>query len=785
MQKRINVSVRDIADFSLASGDIETYAAFGYREAALDGTQNHIRFQKDMIKQYGEDCFAKEVYVEDVLENDVVYMVITGRIDGVLKTDDSNIFVYEIKTTCKDINEIKPADRPEHLGQAHCYAYMYCKKNNIDATGIRLVYINRENQDSITFEYRLTFKQLESIYSELSNRYLDWVTGITAWKTIRNQSIETLEFPFASYRAGQKTLMSEVYNCIDDAVKLFATAPTGIGKTMGVLFPAIKALGAGLVDKLMYLTAKTVTAKVAVDAYKKLEKNGLNLRTVCITAKDKVCPMDKKDCDPEKCPRANHYYIRARACLKEILHEQFFDRDIITRYADEYNICPFELSLDVSGYCDLIICDYNYLFDPRVRLQRYFDYENEQSFCFMVDEAHNLVERGREMFSCSIGIKQLEDFKDSIKKEWKALRKSVNALINEMKELQAEHFSTMNQGFISQAELPLVLTDRANRCVNDIMMYDLSKIPDDKRESFLEGMFNILFFSRVAQMYDRRFTTLFTSDGKGLDVKLMCLDPSYLLRQSMDTGRSAILFSATLEPKRYYMDLLGGDGNMDSFLTLDSPFPRENLKVKLVTDISTKYKDRDLSYEKIAQLLKKQFSQKTGNYMVFFPSYAYMRRVVEIFTDLCPDMDILEQKPYMDDAERSLFLERFEKFGENTLVAFAVMGGLFGEGIDLVGEMLSGVAIIGPGLPMLCPERELIKKYFDDIDMNGFDYSYTFPGMNRVLQAAGRVIRSETDTGFVLLIDSRFGTAKYRSLFPKWWNCSNMYNSFEEDGFLC
>jgi DNA excision repair protein ERCC-2 len=540
------------------------------------------------------------------------------------------------------------------------------------------------------------------------------------------------------------------------------------------MFPAIKALGAGLVDKLMYLTAKTVTAKVAVDAYKKLEKNGLNLRTVCISAKDKVCPLEKRDCDPEKCPRANQYYLRARQCLNDMLHEQFFDRDIIARYADSYNICPFELSLDLSNYCDLIICDYNYLFDPRIRLQRYFDYQNEQAFCFMVDEAHNLVERGREMFSSTLNSKQMKAFKESIKKEWKVLRKNVNAVIAMMNSLKKDHFENMNEGFIYQEQLPDNLVEEVNKCLNSIMMYDFKKIPEDKREDFLDGLFNLLYFARVADFYDKRFVTLYTNNTKGLDIKLMCLDPSYLLKEGMDMGRSSILFSATLEPRRYYMDLLGGDMNIDSYIALDSPFPKENLRIRLVTDVSTKYKDRDYSYEKIAEILKKEFSRKTGNYMAFFPSYAYMRKVMDIFTVIYPDAVIMEQKPYMDDIDRAIFLNRFEQFGDNTLVAFAVMGGLFGEGIDLEGEMLSGAAIIGPALPMVCPERELIKKHFDESDMNGFDYSYTYPGMNRVLQAAGRVIRSETDTGFVILIDSRFGTSKYKSLFPKWWNYSNI-----------
>ena len=777
MQKKINVSVRDIADYSLNKGDIETHAGFSYKEAAFEGTQNHIRFQKEMIKEHGKESFTKEVYVDDLAENEEISMNITGRIDGLLKTDTQdgiNTYIYEIKTTNRDISEVKPSDKPEHLGQAQCYACMYMKKHGLESIGVRLVYINRENQDSITFEYSYTYDEIQAIYSDLVLRYLNWITGIRKWQIIRDQSIERLEFPFSSYRNGQKRLMGEVYNCINDSIKLFITAPTGIGKTMGVMFPAIKALGAGLVDKLMYLTAKTVTAKVAVDAYKRLEKNGLNLRTVCISAKDKVCPLEKRDCDPEKCPRANQYYLRARQCLNDMLHEQFFDKDIIARYADSYNICPFELSLDLSNYCDLIICDYNYLFDPRIRLQRYFDYQNEQAFCFMVDEAHNLVERGREMFSCTLNLKQMKLFKDSVKKEWKVLRKNVNAVIAVMNSLKKEHFENMNEGFIYQEQYPDNLVEEVNKCLNSIMMYDFKKIPEDKREDFLDGLFNFLYFARVADFYDKRFVTLYSDSTKGLDIKLMCLDPSYLLKEGMDMGRSSILFSATLEPRRYYMDLLGGDADVDSYISLDSPFPKENLRIKLVTDISTKYKDREYSYEKIAEILKKEFTRKTGNYMAFFPSYAYMKRVMDIFTVIYPDAVVMEQKPYMDDIDRAIFLNRFEQFGDNTLVAFAVMGGLFGEGIDLEGEMLSGAAIIGPALPMVCPERELIKKYFDESDMNGFDYSYTYPGMNRVLQAAGRVIRSESDIGFVILIDSRFGTSKYKSLFPKWWNYSNI-----------
>lgn len=777
MQKKINVSVRDIVDYSMNRGDIEARGGMFIKDSGLDGTLTHVHFQREMIKIHGKEQFLKEVYVYHEISNEEVICAITGRIDGILRITESDInkiYLYEIKTTVKNINDILPADHPHHLGQAQCYAYLYMLAKELKTINIRLVYVNREDFNQVIFEYPFGIEELGKLYNELAYKYLNWLTSIRKWQIIRDQSIEKLDFPFTDFRIGQKKLMSEVYNCINDEVNLFAQAPTGIGKTMGVMFPAIKALAAGLTDKIMYLTAKGVTSKAAVDAYKKLEKEGLNLRTVCITAKDKVCPLEKRDCDPERCDRAKEYYLKARPALKDALQEQFFNRDVIDQYANRYGICPFELSLDLALYCDLIICDYNYLFDPRIKLQRFFDGDSDVRFTFLIDEAHNLVDRGREMFSCSLKTEDVRLLKGAVKKEWKGLKKCVNAVQAEMKALEKEQFSTMNEGFITQEDLPDGLVEKVQKALFAMQTCDTEELKDEDKQKYLDGLFNFMYFVKVSEFYDKRYATFYITNSKELEIKLMCLDPSYLLKDGLDKGRSSILFSATLEPSKYYMDLLGGDPEMDCFLSLDSPFPRENFTVRLVTDISTKYKDREFSYAQIAQILKKEFSKKVGNYMAFFPSYDYMRKVSGIFREIFPDAEVMEQQSRMDDIDRGLFLDRFDEFGDKTLVAFAVMGGLFGEGIDLVGDKLSGAAVIGPGLPMVCGERELIKQYFDNNEMSGFDYAYTYPGINRVLQAAGRVIRTEEDKGFVILIDSRFGTPKYRALFPKWWKYGNI-----------
>ncbi|MDX1357863.1 MAG: helicase C-terminal domain-containing protein, partial [Clostridia bacterium] len=712
--------------------------------------------------------FNREVFLRDELSNDDVVLTVSGRIDGLLTGGDRPC-IYEVKSTGKDINEIGMDEFPEHWGQAICYAGIYLKTAEFDSIEIKIVYINRDTKEKKEFGRYYEKEQLSEIYNDYAGWYLSWMTQVRKWEIIRNISIRNLPFPFPNYRMGQREMAEKSYIAIRDEKRLFVQAPTGIGKTMGAMFPAVKALGEGLVDKIFYLTAKTVTAGIAVENYKKLSDAGLNLRTVVITAKDKVCPLEKRNCDPDYCDRAHNYYERAPKAVKDILGNQFLDRVLIRKYADLYNICPFELALDASLYCDMIIGDYNYLFDPRVKLLRFFE-EVKEEYCFLVDEAHNLVDRGRDMFSCEIEKRSIMEVKRNTDPDWDDMKKRLEIINREMLDIKKERFEdTKGTAYDSSRDIPGRIVTACKRCAAVMEKYIDHEMDDEYNSIFMDLYFNLLFFCKVAELYDERYATFYILKSNNLKIKLMCLDPSYLLGKAMDKGRSAILFSATLEPSSYYMNILGGRDE-DSNISLPSPFPDENLKVAVEGRISTKYRDRDLSYDDIAFVLRDSFKVRTGNYMVFFPSYKYLNSVLSTYEQICGDMEILVQQPGMDEVEREIFLKRFDDHGDSTLVAFAVMGGIFGEGIDLAGDKLSGVAIIGTGLPMVCPEREMIKQYYDETNGRGFDYAYTYPGLNRVLQAAGRVIRSEVDKGFVVLIDTRFAGRKYRALYPYWWS---------------
>jgi len=612
------------------------------------------------------------------------------------------------------------------------------------------------------------YEQLEKLFNGYAYIYLNWMTNLRRWYVIRNNSAKSMEFPFTEYRFGQRQLAVNVYKAIRDEHRIYISAPTGIGKTMGTLFPAIKALGEGIVDRIFYLTAKTITKSVVTQAYKLLSNNGLNLRTVVITAKDKVCPFEVRKCDPMVCDKANGYYERMPQARKEMLKEQYFDRETINKYAMLHNICPFELSLDIANYSDLIICDYNYVFDPKVKLHRFFD-EVKENYCFLVDEAHNLVDRGRSMFSAEILKSDILRLKRKTNPKWEDVKKRLTKVNNEINILKKKYFDSIREGYYQESEIEGRLVTAVKRTATIMEKYFDYDMTEEYLDIFLDVYFKLYYFSKAAELYDERYKSFYVLDKNDLSIKLMCIDPSYLLSKAMDNGINTTLFSATLEPKRYYMDVLGSR-EFDKSMSLYSPFPKENLKVIVEGRISTKYKDRDMTYDKIAMLLKKSFNEKIGNYIVYFPSYKYLNSVLEIYKSIETNNEILVQKRNMDEFEREIFIERFNNHGKITLVAFAVMGGIFGEGIDLEGEKLNGVVIVGTGLPMICPEKEMIKDYYDIKLAKGFDYSYIYPGINRVLQAAGRVIRTENDRGFVILIDSRFAGARYRQLFPTWWD---------------
>ncbi len=765
--KSIRVSVKELVGFCTGGGDISKGGAGSAYEDAGEGTAIHNAFQKKMENEHGE-AFKSEAYLKDTIKSDEMELTVTGRADGVLETS-SHTEVYEIKSTWRMPEDIREDENPAHWGQAVCYGHMLSTGRESEKPFlIRLLYINRETGESKSFEKQYTGQELGKLYKGFADAYIEWMQKVRKWESIRDSGIKNLSFPFSEYRPGQRQMAAGVYRAVKDGERLFVQAPTGTGKTVAALFPCIKAMGEGLLDRIFYLTAKTVTSGIAVENCKKLCAGGLNLRVILLTAKDKVCPLEKRRCDPDYCERAKGYYDWSKEEVEDLLANQFLERGIIREYADKYNICPFELALDASLYCDVVICDYNYLFDPRVRLIRFFA-EVKEDYGFIIDEAHNLVDRGREMFSCELSAKTIAGLQRGTKEEWKDLEKRLMDLGAEIEKLAVEKFpENKRKVAAASVDLPYILAEKAMKCSAVMEGYLEEEMPEEYFAEFMDMYFNLLFFAKIASLYDDKFNTFYMRDETDIKIKLMCLDPSKLLACALDAGKGAVFFSATLQPVKYYRNLLGGR-EFDPDLLLPSPFPEENLFVAVEARISTKYRNRHLSYEDIAFLLRAAFDRRTGNYIVFFPSYKYLQEVLQIYEVIKGHAKTLVQKPGMDEQEREDFLQKFEEYGNRTLVAFAVMGGIFGEGVDLPGEKLSGAVVVGTGLPAVCNERELIRRYYDETNGEGFDYAYTYPGLNRVLQAAGRVIRSEKDKGFVILIDGRFAGRKYRDLFPSWW----------------
>jgi DNA excision repair protein ERCC-2 len=561
-----------------------------------------------------------------------------------------------------------------------------------------------------------------------------------------------------------------VYKTLTVGRKLYAQAPTGTGKTIATIFPAVKALGMGYVEKVFFLTAKTVTRQLAEEAFNRLRKAGLRFKTITLTAKEKICFIPGAACTPEECPYAKAYYDRIGLALNDCWGLEAFTREVIEQQARKHMICPFEFSLDLALWADAVICDYNYVFDPRVYLKRFFDENNVQN-CILVDEAHNLVDRAREMYSAEITKQAFMDLKKSIKDKLPRLAKAIgkiNSFLVKTGKLCVEK-SAVGQPDYCVREQPLTDMFPLLRKYTSLAEEWLAKNePSDYREELLDIYFKVYAFLRTADMYDERYVTYVEKVEKDVKLKHFCVDPSYLLRQALARGRAAVFFSATLTPLEYFWEMLGGEEG-DCKIAVASPFARENLCLLVATNISTTYKTRENTYDEVVDSITAAIEARAGNYLVFLPSYRYMDEVYQRFCLKNPLTRIIRQVGEMAEEERLEFLRQFSGDNAVTLVGFAVMGGIFGEGIDLAGERLLGAIVVGVGLPQVCLEREIIRKWFDNNGRQGFEYAYVYPGMNKVLQAAGRVIRTENDRGLVLLIDDRFFQSRYRRLFPTEW----------------
>jgi DNA excision repair protein ERCC-2 len=790
-EKRLHtVSVRDLVEFVLRRGDLGGQREFVGSDRALAGIRGHQKIQRSRPSGY-----LTELPVEHRVDVDEFALQIRGRIDGLLITSE-RVLLEEIKTVSATWDH--QAD-PLHWAQAKFYGFMHARENALKELVIQLVYLELPAGKITEFRQTFSFGELSDFFTTTTAEYVAWLRERHHWCLARDASIAALAFPFPEYRPGQRELAVAAYRVLTNGGRLFLAAPTGIGKTISTLFPAVKELGEGKLERIFYLTARTVGRSIAEKALVDLRRAGLKLRAVTLTAKEKVCVHEGHPCDPLTCPFARGYYDRVKPAIREALEREEISRSVLETVGQKHQVCPFELSLDLSVWADAVICDYNYVFDPQVYLRRHFA-EDGGAYGFLVDEAHNLVERARDMFSADLNGGEILNVKRAIKMAAPRCSKALAQLHTAMRKLgndaepseatieasdssfelnlfpvKAATIWEQDNGVSTSIEFPESLIEPLETALEEAERWLVKNQPTEFREALLALYFRLHSFRRTAEVYDERFVTIIESDPSTM-VRLFCLDPSLLLRKALARGKAAIFFSATLTPMDYYRTLLGGAPE-DCVLQLASPFPPENLAVLIHDRIQTHFKGRAESQRDVVEAIGTLVSGRPGNYLVYFPSYQYLNSVLQEFQVRHSTVPVLVQRPGMTEPERDAFLTAFSVEHGETLVGFAVLGGIFGEGIDLVGERLIGAVIVGVGLPQLCVERDLIRDYFQQHNSAGFEYAYTFPGMNRVLQAVGRVIRSETDHGVVLLIDARFNEVRYRRLFPAWWKYMRVRHS--------
>ncbi len=766
-KREIKISVRTLVEFLMRSGNLDN--RFTGRDRLADGARLHRKLQK----AYGENDRA-EVHFRRSAELDELTFTVIGRADGVLDKD-GRVTIDEIKTTTLPLEELEEDQSAVHWAQAQCYAFMLAEQEGLPEVDVQLTYVHADTEEIRVFTRCFGFEALRTFFDGLVQGYLDWARMTASWGELRDESIRALEFPFAQYRAGQRALTAKTYHALRDGTRLYAQAPTGIGKTMSTLFPAVKAMGEGMCDKVFYLTAKTITRAVARDALCRLREGGLRFKSVTLTAKEKICFLDTPSCTPEGCPYAKGHFNRVNAALHELIsNNDDITRETVEQYAKIHTVCPFELSLDATLWADAVICDYNYAFDPRVYLKRFFSQEDASCECvFLVDEAHNLVDRAREMFSAELCRRPFSGIKRAVGKSAPRLSKRLTAVIKAFATLAEECPDECDTAV--QQELCEPLHYACEHAANELERWlkEHGK-EDDRYDDILQLYFDCLTFARTAELFDSRYVTLIDTNNHDVRVKLFCVDPSVLLHRALSRARGAALFSATLTPLDYYKEILGGR-EQDETVRLPSPFDPARLRLLLCSTVSTAYRDREGSYGQVAQVIAATAQGKPGNYLVYFPSYGYLEQVYGLFASLYPDIPTLVQRQGMTEPEREAFLTRFEAQSDQTLVGFAVMGGAFSEGVDLRGERLIGTVIVGVGLAQLNPEQDIVRDYFARENGMGFEYAYMYPGMNKVLQAAGRVIRGENDRGVVVLVDRRFARRDYLALFPTHWHgCLNV-----------
>lgn len=784
---RIKVSVRDLVEFILRAGDIDNRYARADMTAMQDGSRLHRKLQKEAGDDYRAEVTLK-IEAPVTYDGESFLLCVEGRADGIFTDEGAGTqeipmeerpltFIDEIKTTLRNVSDME-VPVSVHRSQAMCYAYIYSRDRGLGHIGIRMTYCNQDTEEVKYFEELFEFITLDEWFKRLINEYAKWAAWQAKWIRKRDASIKAATFPF-DYREGQRELVGNVYTTISRGKRLFIEAPTGVGKTISTVFPAVWAMGEGKAEKLFYGTAKTIARTVAEEAFGTLIARGMSLKCITITSKEKVCILDKPECNPVACTRACGHMDRVNDAVYDLLtHEERINRNLIDEYAEKHNVCPFEMSLDVATWCDAVICDYNYIFDPSAHLRRFFEGENIGKYLFLIDEAHNLVERAREMYSSEFiketfleakaalgGGKAAKGAEHGSWKHATAVERLVRALESCNKALLAMKRECDDFDVWEDCNTFALALERFAGIFEDVG----KELRAEESEKVTELYFEARHFLGMYEAMDDNYT-IFTDylPNRNFRLRLQCMQPRKCLEKYLEQAVSSIFFSATLLPIRYYMEQLGGREE-DYAVYAPSPFDRTQRLLMVGRDVSTKYTRRnDTEYGRIASYIETFVNARVGNYMVFFPSYQLMESVAEILAGRLEG--IVMQERSMAEADKEAFLEAFAENPSQSRVGLCVMGGIFAEGIDLKNDRLIGVIVVGTGLPMVCNERELFRGFFDERNSMGFEYAYLYNGMNKVMQAAGRVIRTGEDTGAILLLDERFLNRQYLELFPREWS---------------
>ena len=725
--------------------------------------------------------YQAEVSLKRESEYEDVIIQVEGRADGIF-TEDGEFWIDEIKGTYGNLQAME-VPVPVHRAQAMCYGWIYGEKEGLSQIGIQMTYSHLDTEDTRRFREIFSMEELKNWYQKLLDDYHKWISCSLSWKKERNASMKDLQFPFP-YREGQREIVSGVYHTVSSKKTLFVQAPTGVGKTMSAIFPSVRAIGEGKGETLFYLTAKTITGTVAWEAFHTLRENGLKFKVTAITAKEKLCFLDSPECTPEKCPYAKGHFDRVNDAVYELwTTEEVYSREVIRAHAEKWQVCPFEMCLDLSVWVDGVICDYNYAFDPNVHLKRFFGENISGDYIFLIDEAHNLVERGREMYSAEISRQTLFTLRKKIRKHFPKLARALDKASRQMLELEEDLKASQNpyQVLSNPGVLPVTFLTISGE-LEEIL--EEKNLEEELRKEILEFYFVVRDFLNVSELVDENYVVYTECFGENdFRLRLFCVNPAANLSEYLKKGRSAVFFSATLFPMLYYRELLTTE--TDAYgIYVQSPFSAKNRRILIGSDVSSRYTRRNhTEYRKIAEYISRCVWQRQGNYMVFFPSYRLMEDVYQVYEEeFSVDwVRCIRQNSDMTEREREEFLEEFQS-REGTLVGFCVLGGIFSEGVDLTGESLIGAIIVGTGLPQIGSEREILKEYYDRKKQSGFDYAYRYPGMNKVLQAAGRVIRTKEDRGVILLLDDRFLGRDYGEIFPREWKdrSSCRLNTVEE-----